>query len=1281
MKSTTTDRVQKIAFMVLTVLSILLLSGCPQNLFFGLEADPRDDEGPEITIINPSDGQILSGLLVVTGVATDKYEITSIKARLNNENPVLLEGTTAWYYVVDTTSLLEGEHTVTIIGQDQFRNVSQKSVSFVVDQTVPNVNVTDPDLGVPNSNWVRGTNVVLQGSATDDNEVERVEVSFDGVRFESATYSPATGTWTYTIADTGHIIPGDGSVLVYLRAWDNAANPGSTNFSLFIDNTPPEVSIDDPTAETLINADEVSASYIPSEGTLRVSGTATSAPVDGQFAMDRVTITVSAGTTQLDPVELPLSGPSFQADLDITTIQNEGAGTIRVTARDRAGNETTEEIPVAFDTNPPEIGGTITTGKGTVTAANLNVPQNNFTAAEFVFEGDVTRPVGGADLVDLQVRMVRVSTSEVVFDYTTDGTTAIDAAGGAWSFATNFSGSHPGGEPYTEGVYDLSFKVTNENGGFDVATRRIRLDFTAPVAIVTDPTGSAGNPAVVGQSTEFDVSGSVNIAGGSPVTSIRVVISDGVDVTFTSGEGWDDDRAGRFSFSPASGAFVYRWNNDTLPTGVPYTATFTATDMADNEASGGSVGTTVMEIDPNAPVISFVDYRYTDDDAIEPYEDALIPGRFVNSGGTITGTAVNPSNSDLSDPEIVELAININEEGWVEIPIAPAPSVPWEFTLSDYTPLTLAHGETYTIRVRAVDNDGDGVTNVRSTTVTVDNDRPLLSDLAASLTDDSGTPYLHGLVEITGSVSDAASGLESVFVGVDGGEGQDLEELETVLLDGPFLVEWDTEASPTRNGTNPIIAKDGIVVRAVARDQAGNVSVASLTRNVRPYVATIDRSSALLGDPVVISGNNLGDGTAGNTTVTVGGGAVTVAAASLDELSVAIPAYDENDFPPDSGLSSGPVIVEYNGVSNAAQEPVRLNLFYLREVANIGGNRWFPASVYDQEAGDLLFAYGASGGQPPTRHVYYRRDGEDEELVQQSNSVTHVNMARGPDPDDPLFNPDRTYISYAGEVAGGGDPGVYIEASTSDDWSPAGAADPDNYLVGPGGTYNDIAVDDLGRLHVVYYAGGSIYYARIDDGLTSPPAAASVIPDVTASVEAWVALAVDTEGNPHVVYRGSDNTRLRYVHHNGTAWSIPATVATGNPGRFGNAIGVGEDDSIHIVYSDTSAGEIWYARAASAGGAFVRTLIDGESNNQRFPSIAIDNENYAHITYLDTNFGVPMYVRGSTDGLLLTEIVDSTATTGNAVDFNSTATVIADGVVYMIYINANNGLQAAVYLP
>jgi PKD domain len=85
------------------------------------------------------------------------------------------------------------------------------------------------------------------------------------------------------------------------------------------------------------------------------------------------------------------------------------------------------------------------------------------------------------------------------------------------------------------------------------------------------------------------------------------------------------------------------------------------------------------------------------------------------------------------------------------------------------------------------------------------------------------------------------------------------------------------------------------------------------------------------------------------------------------------------------------------------------------------------------------------------------------------------------------------------------------------------------------GRYTDIAVGDDGVLQVVYYAGGQLRYAE-DSGSTWGLYTLDVEPSY------WSNIALDSAGNPHVVYYSSIEMDLRYTRLLG-----PPSVTTATP--------------------------------------------------------------------------------------------------------------------------------------
>lgn len=1240
MNSINTWKKRGLALTGAAVLVILvMLTGCPANPFYGLEPKPRDSEGPDVTIINPEEDQVLSGLLVITGIATDKYQIDSVSIIIDGGSPVKLDGTNNWYYLLDTTKISEGEHTVTILAKDQFGNTSQTPVTFTVDQTVPNINVDlDPDID-DTAVWLSGTDALITGTATDDYAVDRVEISFDGVTFNQADYDSGTDTWSYTVADTSSILPGDGTTIAYLRVTDSAGLPGSTNFPLYIVNAVPTFTFTYPVNDQNIDASEDLSGNILEVTIEADDGAAAIEALDHIDIKLESTALVGPAFTTIESLDnAALTGTNL-VEIDVTDIKDKGPVDLTVTAVNKSGTETAQTIAIAFDDNPPVMGDTVT-ADGQPMDDDLTNPDINFTDESVTFEGTVAT----VSVASAQVKLVDSATLAEVFGYT--GMSG-GVVGGAWSHVVDFG-------LYGDGEYDLVFKITedeSDGGGFDTVTRSIRHDATAPAVTVDEPTDSdPGDGIEVGVGT-VPIGGEItNASSGSPIDSISITVDDGSSPV-TYGPFTAPDWTG---ISYSSGQFSYLWDNTAFSTGTDLDITATVYDLAGNE---GISPVHTVQIAQGAPNASF-------DEHINPDSGLIIPigaEPYINGGATIKGQATD------SDGSIAAVGVKIDDAvDFTNLGLSGPSPLTWNYTLE-----SLSEGQ-HTIYMQVEDNDGK--TNIRSLGFTVDSVAPVITGFSADVSDGSGTSYLHGLANVTGSANDVSAGLESVELTVDEKTGDGPESL---VVDGlnSFSAEWDTELLPTNGGTK-IIAQAGIELVAAAVDRAGNLSTSTITEDVLPYISSLSTDTALLGDTgITVTGDNLGDGTPGNTTVTVGGGDVTVGTASVDSIVFDIPGY-----PPPAGLSSGPVIVTYNGVTNNGQDPVKMDLFYLREIVDIAAQGYHADAVFDPESNALQFAFGQDGGQASSREVYYLQDGDGSETtVQAPGANTSIKIAWGVDPLDPDLDGDgRTYIAYDDDGAG-----IRLEASTGAAWGGTNYAVDDTYT---GNSFVDIAVDSAGYIHVVYLHGTELYYTRIEDGLTSAPTGAARIEDssgtpATPDTETWLALALDSDDKPHIVYRDADGKSLKYTCNLTGVWRTPVTVDdSGNMGLFGNAIAVGSDNSVHVVYSDSTAGEIWYARAGTPTSPFIPTLIDSASNNQRFPSIALDSGNSPHVTYIDTTRTTPVYARKPGDDFILADVSDESVGMGKLID--STATVIEPaGTIHSIYINSGTVLQDAIYLP
>ncbi|MFW9979506.1 MAG: lamin tail domain-containing protein, partial [Candidatus Thorarchaeota archaeon] len=163
---------------ILLVLSFLMLSvaftttadACGHNWRWRWR---RDTTPPTVTIINPEDGETLSGSVTISFSAEDRSRIRLCQ--------ILIDGTVrSWRSTYDwnTTLELDGEHTITCRAMDQFRNWGEASVLVDVDNTVGAFKVMSYNIEASGSNadWkqvVKEENpdilVLIETGTWDDN--------------------------------------------------------------------------------------------------------------------------------------------------------------------------------------------------------------------------------------------------------------------------------------------------------------------------------------------------------------------------------------------------------------------------------------------------------------------------------------------------------------------------------------------------------------------------------------------------------------------------------------------------------------------------------------------------------------------------------------------------------------------------------------------------------------------------------------------------------------------------------------------------------------------------------------------------------------------------------------------------------------------------------------------------------------------------------------------------------------------------------------------------------
>ncbi|NTV44201.1 MAG: polysaccharide deacetylase family protein [Candidatus Yonathbacteria bacterium] len=190
----------------------------------------NDTIAPVVTITSPEIGSTLTGVVMVQGTATDDVAVASVQFLVDGNTIGSLVTTAPYTISLDTKTLTNGAHTLTMTAKDAVGNTGNNSRQFFVSNDIiaPVAAITSPALDAT----VSGT-ISIEGTATDDNAVASVQFSLDGV----ALGAPLTATPFVASLDTTTIANGNHTLT--LTARDVAGNVGNaTPVSIRVANTP-----------------------------------------------------------------------------------------------------------------------------------------------------------------------------------------------------------------------------------------------------------------------------------------------------------------------------------------------------------------------------------------------------------------------------------------------------------------------------------------------------------------------------------------------------------------------------------------------------------------------------------------------------------------------------------------------------------------------------------------------------------------------------------------------------------------------------------------------------------------------------------------------------------------------------------------------------------------------------------------------------------------------------------------------------------------------------------
>jgi RHS repeat-associated protein len=458
-----------------------------------------DINGPALTITSHTEGQVVTARdVTITGSSDD-----AVSVKVNGVNAVI---DTATHTFTSAIALLEGSNTITVTGADAGGNPGTVTRTIFLDTRAPELTIQAV------ASCTKSGSLELHGTVRDPH-LDTVVVKLGDI----ATNATVNGTnWTATIS-----LGAEGRKSILVEATDSTGHVATEQATVTLDKTAPEIEL-----------------------------TESGSPFTGTIFNRKVTPFVRAGDADANTtVTATLNGAAWTSGTEIGT---ERSHTLRVKAKDCAGNEFTREQTFTIDLTPPRFltftpasGSKVTqvpaalTGTVDADAVEVRVVDKGLTTpaangaftlpgagfadgvneltlevadragnvgqASYTLGIKTARPLveiieGGAAMVEGMVFTRSVKPEIRVFESNVTATATLDSA----PFSTGTEVTAAGPHTITATATDSAFGQTN------TITRHFTIDRTGPQVTIVSPANGAALDA--------------------DRTAVRVTAADAVDV-------------------------------------------------------------------------------------------------------------------------------------------------------------------------------------------------------------------------------------------------------------------------------------------------------------------------------------------------------------------------------------------------------------------------------------------------------------------------------------------------------------------------------------------------------------------------------------------------------------------------------------------------------------------------------------------------------------------------------------------------------------------------------
>jgi len=192
---------------------------------------------PSIQITSPLSGGIVSSTTRVSAEVDAPNGADKVEFYMDDQWKYA-DANAPYEWNWNTTQCSETTHKITVEAYDTFGLKASTSITVFVDNTPPTVSIEEP---TPNDTYCGVIRV--SAKASDNKEIDKVQVTVDDIGWLEMTYDSASLLWKYDLNTTPF---SDGQHTLTVKALDKVSSLATTNIAFITENTPPTLTIQHP---------------------------------------------------------------------------------------------------------------------------------------------------------------------------------------------------------------------------------------------------------------------------------------------------------------------------------------------------------------------------------------------------------------------------------------------------------------------------------------------------------------------------------------------------------------------------------------------------------------------------------------------------------------------------------------------------------------------------------------------------------------------------------------------------------------------------------------------------------------------------------------------------------------------------------------------------------------------------------------------------------------------------------------------------------------------------